>query len=277
MNYSILVNLNNGEKVEVFIEKPELIYGATAIVSSEIKENLIGINPVTHETLKIINLNEEKNRFFVPSHIQKDYVYAKENNLELKQAIAPYFYGKDDEEPRSDKETQERHSVVVVIKDINDNKYLCEDAKGRNCKSFVMGGIEKGETIEEASLREVYEETGYKNIKIDNVCNFKVVNHFYAGYKGVNRYAYLNIVYGRLIDDEKQEIVAEEKAKHTVVWIEKDKLRDFINIELNKYALDILLNGESAYENDGVMITSDYNNGKKSLEVREDIINKYCN
>ena len=277
MEYSVTIELSNGTKVDVFIEKPELIYGATAIVSKDIKEDLIGINPVTNEELKIINMNEEKNRFFVPSHIQKDYKYAKKNNLKLKQVIAPYFYGKNEEEPRLDKETQERYSVVAVIKNSNDDTYLCEDAKGRNCKSFVMGGIEKSESALEAALREVYEETGYKNVKIDNICNFKVVNHFYAEYKGVNRYAYLNIVYGHLLDQEKIEITSEEKSKHIVKWVEKKDLENFINIELNKYALDILLNGEKAYEKTGVMITEDYNNGKKSLEVREEIINKYCN
>lgn len=277
MDYSILVNLCNGEKVEVFIERPELLYGATAIVSSKFDNTVVGINPLTLEELKIINLNEEKNRFFIPSHIQKDYEYAKKNNLKFKQVIAPYFYGKGEEEPRKDKETQERHSIVAIIKNSDDDTYLCEDAKERNCKSFVMGGIEKGETVLEASLREIYEETGYKNVKIDTICNFKVVNHFYAGYKGVNRYAYLNIVYGSLINTEKEEITDLEKAKHNVVWIKKEKLKEFINIELNKYALDILLNGECAYEGDGVMITSDNNNGKTNIEVRKNIINEYCN
>ena len=276
MNNGILVQLNNGEKIKVFIEKPELIYGATAIISSGVEEGVMGINPVTNEKLDIIDFGEETNRFFIPSHIQKDYEYAKENNMKLKQVVAPYFYGIGEEKPRDDKETQERYSIVAVIKNNLDNTYLCEDAKGRNCKSFVMGGIEKGETIEEASLREIYEETGYKNVKIDNICNFKVVNHFYAGYKGVNRYAYLNIVYGHLIDCEKEEIIDEEKAKHNIIWIEKDKLKEFINIELNKYALDILLYGEKAYEEDGIMITNDDNNGKRNIEVREEIKNKYC-
>lgn len=276
MNYSLLVELSNGKKIKVYIEKPELIYGATAIVSNLVDENVFGINPVTNEVLKIFNLNEDENRFFIPSHIQKDYEYAKKHGLALKQVVAPYFYGKGDEEPQKDKKTQERHSVVAVIKNNKEDTYLCEDAKGRNCKSFVMGGIEQGETVKKAALREVYEETGYKNVIIDSVCNFKVVNHFYAGYKGVNRYAYLNIVYGRLIDDEKEEITDLEKVKHDVIWVKRENLKDFINIDLNKYALDILLNKESAYELDGIMITNDYNNGKKNIEVRKDIINKYC-
>lgn len=71
---------------------------------------------------------------------------------------------------------------------------------GNNTKtrSFVMGGIEKGESPSEASIREVREETGYNDINVEFVSNYKVVRHFYADYKGVNRYAYLNIIFATL-------------------------------------------------------------------------------
>lgn len=275
MKYKINVKLSNNETILVGIDKPELIYGSTAIIVNKTIKGY-AINPVTNEKMDIIIDKGLENRFFIPSHIESDYKYAKKYNLKLKQVVAPYFYGKGEEKPREDKETQIRYSVVGIIENNLNNTYLCEDAKGRNCKSFVMGGIEKDETPIEACLREVYEETGYKNIEIDYVSDFVVVNHFYAGYKGVNRYAYLNFVYGHLINDEHNEIADEENAKHIVKWIEKDKLNDFINIDLNKMALDILLNGQHAYVKEGIMLTNDYNNGKLSNEVRKDIIEKYC-
>lgn len=275
MQYKISVELSNNETILVGIEKPELIYGATAIIVNK-EINGYAINPVTKEKMKIITDKSVENRFFIPSHIEVDYNYAIKNNLNLKQVIAPYFYGKEEETPREDKDTQIRYSVVGIIKNNVNNTYLCEDAKGRNCKSFVMGGIEKGETPTEACLREVYEETGYKNVAVDFVSDFVVVNHFYAGYKGVNRYAYLNFVYGHLINDEHNKITDEENAKHVVKWVEKDNLKDFINIDLNKMALDILLNGQHAYTQEGIMLTNDENNGKLSSEVRKIIIDKYC-
>lgn len=39
-------------------------------------------------------------------------------------------------------------------------------------------------------------------------------------------------------------------------------------------ALDILLHGEHAYTEDGIMITNDENNEKPSIEVRNHIIQK---
>lgn len=275
MKYKINVNLSNNEIILVGIDRPELIYGATAIIlNKEFKG--YAINPVTNEKMEIILDKDEENRFFIPSHIEIDYNYAKKHNLNLKQVVAPYFYGKEEESPREDKDTQIRYSVVGIIKNSLDNTYLCEDAKGRNCKSFVMGGIEKDESPVEACLREVYEETGYKNVAIDFISDFAVVNHFYAGYKGVNRYAYLNFVYGHLINNEHSKITDEENAKHVVKWVKKDKLNDFLNIDLNKMALDILLNGQHAYTKDGIMLTNDENNGKLSSEVRKIIIDKYC-
>lgn len=38
-------------------------------------------------------------------------------------------------------------SVIAVIKNEEDNTYLCVDALKRNCKSFVLGGIEEGDGI----------------------------------------------------------------------------------------------------------------------------------
>ena len=273
MKYYFKVKVNN-EVLDIGINKPELIYGATAIIVNK-KIDGYAINPVTKEKMEIFYRKVKVNRFFIPSHNNRDYKYAIKNNLPFKQVVAPYFYGKNEEKPRDDKDTQRRYSVVGIIKHYENDMYLCEDAKGRNCKSFVMGGIENGETPIDACKREAYEETGYSDISIDFVSNFKVVNHFYAGYKGVNRYAYLNFVYGHLNSDNHKEITDEENAKHIVKWIKKEDLKDFININLNKMALDILLNGEKAFTKDGVMMTNDYNNEKSSKEVRENIIKEY--
>ena len=273
MKYYFNIKVND-EVLKIGIKKPELIYGATGIIiNKNIKGNVI--NPVTGLKMDIYYRNVKENRFFIPAHDNRDYKYAIKHNLEIKQVVAPYFYGKGLERVRDDKETQRRYSVVGIIKNFDKDEYLCEDAKGRSCKSFVMGGIEKGERSIDACIREVYEETGYSDVCIDYVSDFRVVNHFYAGYKGVNRYAYLNFVYGHLNSSKHNDITDEENAKHVVKWIKKNNLKDFINIDLNKMALDILLNGERAYTSNGVMITDDYNNEKNSLEVREDIINKY--
>lgn len=265
----VKVKLTNGENINVKIDRLELIYGTTAVVASGIKENVMAINPITKEKLKIIDLSEPVNRFFIPAHSKKDFEYAMKNNLPLKQVIAPYYYGIGEQQPRDNIDTQVRHSIIMVLKDTQNNTYLCEDAKGRNCKSFIMGGIEGNETIEEAAIRETIEETGYLDFKVKKVSDFKIVNHFYADYKKVNRYAYLYIVYAELNTMKRNEISKEEASKHNIVWIKEEQLSDFINVSFGEYVIDFIIKGDCAYEKDGIMITNDSNNGKLSLETRE--------
>lgn len=96
MKYKMNVTLSNGELVEVETLKPELVYGATALIVGEQVDGY-ALNPVTHEKLEFMIREGEKARFFIPAHIEKDYIYAKENHLPIKQVVAPYFYGRGEE------------------------------------------------------------------------------------------------------------------------------------------------------------------------------------
>jgi len=151
------------------------------------------------------------------------------------------FIGKGKEKPRSGYKTQKRNSVLVMIKHPKNNSYLCEIAKGRNLKSFVLGGIEPGETPTEAAVRETIEETGYNDITIDSVSEFIAINHFFASYKNVNRFASVRFVIGHLNSLKQKKISTDEKSKHTVVWKDINSLEGFLNNDMNLVALSYLL------------------------------------
>ena len=126
MKYYFDVNVNNKTKIKVGINRPELIYGATAIITNKKVEGY-AINPVTGEELPIFYRNVKDNSFFIPAHNNRDYKYAIKNNLQIKQVILPYFYGKGKEKPNKNIDTQIRYSVVGIIKHYCEDKYLCED------------------------------------------------------------------------------------------------------------------------------------------------------
>lgn len=276
--YNIKVTLSNKIEQIIEIEKPELIYGATAImINSDYEENLYAINPVTKEKIKVIK--GEKNKFIVPMHNKQDNELAKKYNLPRKLAVMPYFTGEGESTIRENVKTVKRHSLIAIIENREEKKFLCEDMQNGKYRSFVQGGIEDGETVEQAAKREILEETGYKDITIEHISEIPVINHFFAAYKGpngTNRFAKLEIVYGRLNSLDREEISDEEKLKHIVRWVSKNDLKHFININHNLYALDTLLSKINIFEGDGIIVSRDENNEKRSQEVRKTIITNYC-
>ena len=275
--YKIKVHMSDGSKAIAEIKKPELIYGATALMlEGDYAENCYAINPVTNEKIKIIKGN--KNKFIIPLHDKEDYELSLKYDLPRKLAVIPYFTGEGESTIREDKETVRRHSLIAIIEDRENEKFLCEDIQNGKYRSFVQGGIENGESIEQAAKREILEETGYKNVKIEYISNIPVINHFFAAYKGengTNRFSKLEIVYGVLNNLDKTEVSEDEKLKHTVKWVSKKDVKDFININHNLYALENILSKTNVFEGEGIIVSQDENNEKNSKEVRKVIIDNY--
>ncbi|MCK9575312.1 MAG: NUDIX domain-containing protein [Candidatus ainarchaeum sp.] len=264
----IKVSLTNGDIVNSINLYEELIYGATGLLidkdkSKNLDKNVMAINPKSTEKMKIIIKENvgDKAILLIPAHIKEHFDLAKKYGLNIKAVVAPYFLGEGEFTLRPDLPIQNRKSVIAIVKNKVNNTYLCVDSKNRVCKSFVLGGIESGETPEQAALREIEEETGYLNVKVLNISFLTLHNHFFANYKGVNRYSTLNIVFCELINDEKTTLDEKENSEHFVCWIKKEKLMDFLSVPNNKFACKILFDGESAYEGDGKMINSNELNG----------------
>lgn len=281
---SIQIKLTNDETLNATIKNEELIFGVTAIainknkqlpiaLKNNIEQNKIqGIHPITGEPLTIILIDNHLLDFdielLIPAHDKNHFKLAKEHNLKFKQVVAPYFKGTGEQELNPTQKTVFRKSVIAVIKNPENNKYLCVDSLTHPCKSFVMGGIENNEIPEQAALREVFEETGYIDIKITRTSLFTLHNHFYAQYKGVNRYANLNIVFGELITNFQCKPSDDEIKKQTPLWLSYEELKSFLNVKNNIFIYENLLEEDSAFEGDGIMMNSNEFNGKLRSSVK---------
>jgi leucyl-tRNA synthetase, eubacterial and mitochondrial family len=204
----------------------------------------------------------------VPAHDERDYEFAKKFDIEIKQVIAPSYISKDNPPINGAKDTK-RSIVYVVLRNKEKTKQLVLEWKTQPWKSFICGGIEDGENVKEAALREALEESGYKDIVIDEVNSFYFCDKFHAAHKNVNRDIKGHIAYGSILTEEKIELDDYEKEMHKAVWINEEEVLDFLN-KPERDCIEWFIKGEQAYIGDGTHINSEFLDGLN----KEDAINK---
>ena len=159
----------------------------------------------------------------VPAHDERDFAFAKKYNLPIKKVIEPKFVALDgDSAIKPDQEFIKRDAVCAIVRNPKDGKYLCISWKNNDIhgqmNGLVTGGIEDGENAVDAAIREVHEETGYKNLRPAKETDFAIHSLFYHRIKKVNRWARFQYAFLELIDEEKDNIDEKEKSLHEVVW-----------------------------------------------------------
>jgi len=210
----------------------------------------------------------------VPAHDQRDFEFAKKYGINIKQVIAPLFVtdkGKD--AIREDAKTVVRDSVFAIIKHWKEDKYFCLDWKKFGWKSLIIGGIDKGETAEEAVRREVKEESGYSDIRSVIPVGFENHGNYYAEHKNENRYAKFKAFLIELKSDKREQVKEEHTKNHEGKWIDKSKVKDFLSLANNNYVWDTYLNGERAYTDYGKLINSGPFSELQSDEAKEHMVN----
>lgn len=138
----------------------------------------------------------------------------------------PLYIDTGETAPRPDMPFIERDVIAAVIRNPATDKYLCLRWKTVDWDTFVTGGIEDGQTGEEAARAEVREETGYKNLRLVRALPRFHAKFFHAP-KNVNRYAHFQGFYFELENDERDPVEAKEVAQHEPVWLTKEELKDF--------------------------------------------------
>jgi leucyl-tRNA synthetase len=205
-------------------------------------------------------------------HDERDFAFAKKFDIPLHPVTEPLFIKKDGYDAfRENEKIVERDAVVCIIKHWKEDKFLGSSRDNNEWNGFVIGGIETGENIENTAIREVREETGYKNVRfIKKLPRFH--SKFYQSVKKENRFAHFQPVYLELVDGEQEEISAEEKSLHKIKWIPKNEVSSFLDREGSKYIWDIFLGIEKPIIKNGILTEPKEFAGREWGEVREDII-----
>jgi leucyl-tRNA synthetase len=193
----------------------------------------------------------------VPAHDERDYAFAKKFNIAIQQVVVPC---KDDSfnPPQEGFEEVKRDTVIVHLRDTSTGKYALLDWHGtlEGISTAVMGGVEKGQTPEEAALTEIKEETAIPNAKIVKKLSWITAAKYCASHKKQNRCAH-SYVFMAEVENLKQqgEIPEKEMRMHTLVWEDKNKVLSHLTPFHQKQVWE-LLNEETALTEPGYLINS---------------------
>ncbi len=219
------------DDIEVFTTRPDTIYGATFIVVSGKEDRFTGryvTNPATKEKIPVWEAEYVLSDYgtgaimAVPAHDERDFEFAKKHDLPIKEVVIERMIDKSNPHVEG-KKIIFRDAIIAAVRNPKDGKYICLKWKKQPWTTFVMGGIEGEEDPVVAALREVKEETGYKNIK--HIQTLKdAQSEFFAAHKDVNRVAHTRNLIFELIDEEREEISNEEKDTHEIVWMSVDEI-----------------------------------------------------
>ncbi len=139
----------------------------------------------------------------------------------------PVFIQQDGESAvKQDQPFAERQAITALVKHWKDDKYIGLKWKTVDWETLITGGVEAGQTPEEAAIAEIREETGYKNPVLKTDLG-TVHAKFFHNPKNENRFAHFSCLYFELADGEREEISELEQKNHEVVWLTKTEMDKF--------------------------------------------------
>lgn len=210
----------------------------------------------------------------VPAHDERDFAFAKKFGIEIKEVIAssvPVL-----QKTEVDVDTKERHGAYVLLENSDEELLIQFNKKKGGRYELPGGGIEEGETVEQAARRECSEETGYANFEFTRYAKAYFSNsyntHEKLNTKGVNTY-----LPARLTNNKFQEPEWQENEEIAPEWVSKKVLLEDIDAYdfglITKMALSDHLK-HKIHTDGGILVNSGEFDGMDSEEAKAAITEK---
>jgi len=283
-------NPRSRTSIEVFTTRPDTLFGATYVVLSpehplveqitakEQKEKVrhyvanahlktelermslekektgvftgaFAVNPVSNEKIPIwvsdyVLMSYGTGAIMaVPAHDERDFEFAKKFNLPIRTVIEPLYF-----------QTTEPGKIKEGV-----------PFDERN----ITGGIEAGQTAEEAAKMEIREETGFLHLKL--ISDFGLIHgKFYHVPKKVNRFAHAHTLLFHLENGKREAISDAETDIHEILWLTESELKNFLTPDTHQRALE-MLEGKAVFTGTGLLVNSGKFNGMESEAAKKEI------
>lgn len=258
MNEVIDYREQTNKKTE--FERTQLVKNKTGIKL----EGLSAINPINNKEIPIyisdyVMMNYGTGAIMaVPAHDTRDYDFAKKFGIDIIQVL-------EEETGTPHNDESKKNSIVAIVYDEKQDKYLTINWGNNGGRLFVGGTIKENESSLECAIREIAEETGYTDISLVKTA-FKINHHYYA----YNKDKYFNIqatpFLFTLNSDKMVSQNLDDDEKFQVEWVSKDIIQKEIVDELHKKSFEYTVN-ETAMVGDGIHINSDVLDGLHKEEA----------
>ncbi len=275
-NYDEVLGYIAKAKNKSDLERTELQKEKTGVELKGVK----AVNPVNGEEIPIfvadyVLMNYGTGAIMaVPAHDERDFEFAKKFGLLMKEVVVEQVNSRfSDSEPR-------RIAIAIVENDKGEILIQSDTRNNKTTYCLPGGGVDEGEDIREASLREIKEETGY--IEFESIKKVGTLEaNYYNPRREINRQALATCFSMKLKSNKKIEVQFSETEKQGLIkhsWLSKEEAMKVLSSENASSGEDLALfkrylkNKDEAFSNLGVVINSDFLNGLETRDAKEKMI-----